>query len=33
LKIIATSERKPLLADDMRPDIHAYLGGVPRSGM
>ncbi len=28
--VFSTSERRPLLADDMRPDIHAYLGGILR---
>jgi REP element-mobilizing transposase RayT len=28
--IFSTSGRAPLLTDEMRPDIHAYLGGILR---
>lgn len=28
--VFSTSERRPFLADSMRSDIHAYLGGILR---
>jgi putative transposase len=26
--VFSTSERRPLLSDEIRPDTHAYLGGI-----
>jgi len=28
--VFSTSERRPLLADSIRPDVHAYIGGILR---
>ena len=28
--VFSTSEREPFLSDSMRPDVHAYIGGILR---
>ncbi len=28
--VFSTEERKPFLADEIRPEVHAYLGGIVR---
>lgn len=29
--VFSTSERRPFISDEIRPDLHAYLGGILRN--